>query len=92
MKIAKLTKKLKVLVWWVFQEMGDKMAPEQPLVAPVRGHTVRGDSDYAAAKPLKQRDSSSRTWVPCEVRLTTSDKKGQCVYFFIRGVGGEMSD
>ena len=63
------------------------MAPEQPLVAP-----VRGDSDYAAAEPLKQRDSSSRTWVPCEVRLTTSDKKGQYVYFFIRGVGGEMSD
>ena len=48
------------------------MAPEETLVAPVKGPQC---SDYAASGPLKQRDSSSRTRVPSEVGLTTSDKK-----------------
>ena len=45
-------------------------------MAPVRGPQC---SDYAASGPLKQRDSSSRTRVPSEVGLTTSDKKAGIV-------------
>ena len=44
-----------------------------PLVAPVE--PVLGHSDYAAHQPLKQRDSSSRRRVPCEVTLTTSERE-----------------
>ena len=55
------------------------MAPGEPLVAPVKGPQC---SDYAASEPLKQQDSSSRTRVPYEVGLTTSDKKGgDCVFY-----------
>ena len=52
-----------------------------PLVAPVEpvwslcGACVWGHSDYAAHQPLKQRDSSSRRRVPCEVTLTTSERE-----------------
>ena len=81
LKITRWSKKFKTLVcqvWWVLKEMGDKMAPEETQVAPVKGPQC----DYAASGPLKQRDSSSRTRVPSEVGLTTSDKKrrGLCVW------------